>query len=117
MRSQKELKEEYKQMKLPAGVFQIKNSINHKIFIGSSTDLKSTWNSQRFQLENGLHPNAALQNDWNEHGAANFTYEVLAEHKVSDDPAANVKQELKTLEQMFIEELQPFGDNGYNKQK
>jgi hypothetical protein len=63
-KSRKELKEEYKQRKPKIGVFQIRNILNGKIFIGSSINLDAAWNSQEFRLNAGAHPNAGLQKDW-----------------------------------------------------
>ncbi len=34
--------------------------------------------------------------------------------QVKDDPNFNLKEELTLLEQVWLEELQPFGDRGYN---
>lgn len=117
MKTKKELKEQYKQQKFRIGVFQIKNTGNGKILIGSSTDLIAIWNRLRFQLNNGLHSNDALQADWTRQGEAAFVYEILGEIKHDDEPAAGYKREAAQLEQLFIEELQPFGENGYNTGK
>jgi hypothetical protein len=115
MKTRKELKEEYKQMKFRMGVFGIRNTLNGKIFIGSSLDLKAIWNAQRFQLEAGMHQNAALQKEWKEIGAANFVYEIIEEIEPSEDKPLDNAKDIKALEQMLIDELQPFGDKGYNQ--
>jgi len=60
MKTRKELKEEYKNLKFEMGVFQIRNHVNGKIFIGSRLDLKAFWNAQKWQLDFGMHRNAAL---------------------------------------------------------
>ena len=117
MKTRKELKEEYKQMKFPMGVFQIKNNINGKIFIGSSLDLKAIWHAQKLQLDIGIHQNSDLQKDWKQFGSENFTYEILDEVKHSEKKIINYEKEIKTLEDMIIEELQPFENKGYNKRK
>ena len=78
MKTTKELKDEYKQMKFKMGVFQIRNTVNDKIFVGSSTDLDAIWNRHRVQLNFGNHQNAELQNDWKELGPERFVYEILA---------------------------------------
>lgn len=39
MKSKKELKSVYKEMKFPMGVFQIKNKVNGKIFIEGSLNI------------------------------------------------------------------------------
>lgn len=97
------------------GVFRIRNTISNKIFVGSSTDLVAIWHRHRLQLNFGNHPNEALQNDWNQAGADNFAYEIISEIK-QDDKETDYEKEVKLLEEMFIEELQPFGEKGYNKQ-
>ena len=40
----KDLKQDYKQMKFRMGVFQIRNTLNNKIFVDSSMDLVAIWN-------------------------------------------------------------------------
>ena len=115
MKTRKELKEEYKQMKYRMGVFQIKNIINGKVFVGSSIDLKAIWFAQKLQLDMGIHPNAGLQEDWKKLGEGQFVYEILEEIKQSDDKPLDYTKEVKALEEMLIEEMQPFDDKGYNK--
>ena len=117
MKTRKEMKEEYKQMKFPMGVFQVRNKTNGKVFIGSSADLKAIWYAQKLQLDMGIHANAGLQKDWNEQGAANFVYEILEELKPKDDKSTDYTNDIKTLEKMVIEERQPFDETGYNIRK
>jgi hypothetical protein len=117
MKTKKELKEEYKQMKFRIGVFQIRNIVNNKIFIESSIDLVAIWNRQRFQLNFGNHHNAALQADWKELGENKFIYEILGEVEQSDTENTDYAKEAKILEELFMEELQPFDERGYNIRK
>ncbi len=117
MLNRKQLKDEYKLTVQPAGVFQIKNTLNGKIFIGSSVNLNAIWNRHRFQLEAGLHANKELQKDWNASGPDNFVFEILGTQKKKDDPSFDMLKEVKILEEMYLEELQPFGDKGYNQVK
>ena len=99
------------------GVFQIKNDINGKIYIGSSLDLKAIWYAQKLQLDMGMHQNSDLQKDWKDYGSANFSYEILDVLTQSEDKPIDYDKEIKTLEEMVIEEIQPFGDKGYNKKR
>lgn len=108
---------EYRNMKFPMGVFRIKNSVNGKVYIGSSNDLVAVWNSQRFQLEAGLHSCASLQSDWKTFGAENFTYEIVEEIQAKDDMQEDYRKDIKALEELILEELQPYGEKGYNKKK
>lgn len=102
-------------MKFKMGVFQIRNIDNGKVFIGSSLDLNAAWNSQKFQLNAGLHSNPGLQKDWKTFGNDCFVYEILDEIKSIDDENTDYSKEVKTLEEMIIEEIQPFENKGYNK--
>lgn len=112
--TKKELKEQYAQMKFPMGVFQIRNKINGKIFVDGHSNLDAIWNRHRTQLKFGSHRNTELQKDWNEFGEENFIYEILSEINQENDKVDFAK-ELKTLTEMYVEDLQPFGERGYNK--
>lgn len=115
MKTRKELKEEYKQIKFKMGVFQIRNNLNGKVFIGSSLDLKAIWHAQKLQLDMGMHQNSELQKDWKNYGPDNFCYEILEEIHETNEKPLDYKQEIKALEEMIIEDLQPFENKGYNR--
>lgn len=114
MKSRKEINQEYKERAKPAGIFQVKNTANGKVLLGSSLNLEGPLNSQRFMLKTGAHKNKALQKDWDEFGPDTFVFEILEEVKVKDDPNFNLKDELTLLEQIWLEKLQPVGEHGYN---
>ena len=114
MKSNKRLKEEYKNIKFKIGVFQVKNLVNGKIFIDSSVNLDKIWNRHRVELNAGLHRNERLQKDWKEFGENNFTYAILSEIDQKEGENIDYGKEAKQLAKMFIEELKPFGDKGYN---
>lgn len=115
MKNKKELKREYKDRKITAGVFQIRNTINNKVLLGSSKNLEGIWNSNKFQLSAGMHRNKKLQKDWNEFEAENFVFEVLEAVEKNEDPNFNLNDELTLLEQIWLEKINPFGDRGYNE--
>ena len=114
MKSNKELKAEYKQMTFKMGVYQIRNKVDNKILLGSSNNLDAIWNRHRFTLNMGSHRNKALQDDWKLHGEDQFIYEILEEIDQEDD-SLDYTKELETLEEMYRDELQPFHPKGYNK--
>jgi group I intron endonuclease len=114
MKTKKEIKNIYKEMKFKMGVFQIRNKVNDKIYVESSGDLVAIWNRHKFELKMGSHPNVDLQKDWNDFGEENFVYEILSEIKQDDAKTVDYHKEIMQLEKMFIEDLQPFGDKGYN---
>ncbi|MBE0644098.1 MAG: GIY-YIG nuclease family protein [Bacteroidetes bacterium] len=115
MNSRKDLIREYKERKKPAGVYQVKNTVNGKVFLGGSLNLDGVLNGQRFRLENNSHRNAALQAEWKSFGAGAFVLEILEEVKWSDDPHFNLEDELTLLEQIWLEKLEPYGERGYNE--
>ncbi len=115
MKSREDLKREYKERPKPAGVFQIKNTANGKVLLGSSLNLEGPLNSHKFMLKIGHHQNNALQADWNTYGEDKFAFEILETVKVTDAPNLNLSDELTLLEQIWLEQLQPFGERGYNE--
>ncbi len=114
MKTNKELRAEYDEIKPKIGVFQVTNLVNGKIFIDSSVNLEKIWNRHRVELNFGNHRNESLQKDWKEFGEDNFKYEILSEIKQSDDGNTDYAKEAKSLAKMFIEDLKPFGEKGYN---
>ncbi|MCS0653463.1 GIY-YIG nuclease family protein [Cytobacillus firmus] len=116
MERKRELKQQFKETPIEAGIYQIKNTVNNKIFIGSTNNLKSL-NGVRFSLEtNGYMPNRGLQEEWNQFGKEAFEISVLEKLKKKDDPYFKEKEALGKLEEKWLEELQPFGDKGYNQE-
>lgn len=111
----KELKKGYQQSHRPMGVYQIRNLVNDKALIGKSLDLPGVINRYRFQLQMGSHPNKALQADWKEFGADNFAFEILDELTPRENPGYDYKEDLELLERMWLDNLQPFDDRGYNQ--
>ena len=115
-KSRQDLIREYKERKKPAGIFQVRNTVNGKILLGSSLNLEGPLNSHKFMLTIGKHRNEVLQKDWDEFGEDKFVFETLEVVKVNDDPDFNLEDELTLLEQIWIEKLQPFSGQGYNKE-
>jgi hypothetical protein len=114
VKSRQDINREYKDRKKPAGVFQVKNTSNGKVLLGSSLNLEGPLNSHKFMLTIGRHRNEALQKEWNDYGQNKFIFEILEVVKVKDDPNFNLSDELTLLEQIWLEKLQPFGERGYN---
>ena len=101
--------------KTKMGVFRLKNTVNKKSFIEGSVNLEAVWNRHKMQLKTGRHPNSELQKDWDHYGEAGFTYGVLEEIKPSETEHVNYNMEVNALVDVYLNELQPFGDKGYNK--
>lgn len=115
-KTRKELKSEYRELRTPAGVFQIRNLVNGMLFIGTAQNIPGILNSNKFQLSSGKHPNDRLQADWNTFGASAFAFESLDELSASDNQHQNIRTELAELQDMWLEKLQPYGERGYNEE-
>ena len=118
--NKKELKKQYTQTVLPMGIFQVKNLISGKIFIDSGLNVQGKINSCRFQLSLGSHMNKTLQEDFNQIGITNFSFEIidyLEPKEDKEDMKMDYTDDLKLLEEIWIEKLQPFDKRGYNQRK
>ncbi len=113
----KRLKQEYQQSHRQAGVFQIRNMGKGKVFVGSGLDLPGIMNRHRFQLTMGGHQNKDLQADWHEFGSASFVFEVLDQLAPREAAEADLRADLISLEDLWLEKLQPFAARGYNEPK
>jgi DNA-binding CsgD family transcriptional regulator len=116
MERKQELKRQYKETKTQAGVFQIKNTRNQKILIESTFNLKSI-NGKQFGLEMGSHTNKLLQTELKEFGAETFVFEVLETLETPEEGYFDTKEALKKLKEKWLDQLQPYGERGYNTVK
>lgn len=101
-----QLKQMYREMKPPMGAFIIKNTLNGRVFMDVSKDLKSIFNRHRFQLKTGMHPVKELQQEWNQYGQQAFVFKVLEqleynEKKEQDD----YSEELEIMKMLWWEKL------------
>lgn len=115
--SKKALIQAYKNQKQRMGVFQIRNTVNGKIYLDTAPNLDKIWNRHHFELELGGHPNKALQREWKEFGEQAFVFEVLSEIEQKEGDTADYRKELKALYALYLDELQPYGAKGYHTQK
>jgi len=99
------------------GVFLIRNTINGKVFVDSSLNIPGKINRLTFQLNAGLHPSKSLQADWNEFGKDVFEFETLEDVLPRTEANYNYAADLETLEDLWLEKLEPYGDKGYNERK
>ncbi|MBS1912244.1 MAG: GIY-YIG nuclease family protein [Bacteroidetes bacterium] len=111
----KALKREYMETPKPMGVYRIHNTVNGKSLVGTSVNLTAMLNRHEAQLKMGLHANAALQSDWNVMGREAFQFEVLDTLTPPDRQGYDPADDLRTLEELWLERLKPFDERGYNK--
>jgi group I intron endonuclease len=117
MIDKKEMKRQYKQNPPPMGIYQIRNLVNGKLLIGNSKNLNGKLNSHKFQLNSGVHINPELQKEYNQYGEENFVFEIVDKLDPKEDPAYNYDDDLITLEELWLEKLEPYGEKGYNRKK
>ncbi|SFQ39649.1 hypothetical protein SAMN05421670_1932 [Psychrobacillus psychrotolerans] len=113
MDRKKELKQEYKEIKIEGGIYVITNQRNGKKYVASTPNFK-TLNGVKFTLENGLHSNKNLQKDWTQFGKDNFAIEHMEIIKKEETESRVGKKELERLLEKWLEKLQPYGEEGYH---
>lgn len=117
MTNRADLKRMYKETRPDMGIYQIRNTENGKIYVGTSQNLEATRTSRMFQLRMGSAVfSRELQGDLNHFGAASFEFSVLG---ILDKEEARTSPErsLTKLKLKWLEKLQPFGERGYNSIK
>lgn len=110
----KTLIREYKEARRPMGAFRVRNKVSGKSLVGVATELPGRLNRERAQLKMNGHQNRALQKDWNELGETAFEFEILDTLAPPEEPDYDPTDDLKVLEQLWLEKLSPFDDRGYN---
>jgi hypothetical protein len=71
-------------------------------------------NRLRCQLSMGMHVNREFQKEWNEFGLEAFVFEVLDVLTAAERPGSDPTDDLRALEEIWLDKLSPFGDQGYN---
>jgi group I intron endonuclease len=112
--NKKELIKQYKQTIPVMGVYQIRNLVNGKIWVGSSKNLYGIGNRYKFQLNLGSHKNKILQEEYTRYGPDNFIFEIIDYLPVKEDRTYDYTKELKVLEELWLDKLQPYNEKGYN---
>lgn len=111
------VKRMYKQNRPSMGVYQIRNTANGRIYVGSTTNLEGIRNSRMFQLRMGkVVFSRELQKDLDRFGAGSFEFSVL-EAMAGTEPGEISERSLAALYLDWLERLQPFGERGYNSEK
>jgi group I intron endonuclease len=89
------------------GVYAIVNTVDGKMYVGSSTNIKKRWGDHLWFLRNNKHRNPYLQNAFNKYGEASFEFRIL-------EAIAN-EDELLAAEQYWLDYTQCYDrEHGYN---
>lgn len=60
-----------------SGVYEIRNALNNKRYIGSSINIYRRWRDHKRMLNLSVHPNKHLQSAWNKYGEKHFVFKIL----------------------------------------
>ena len=85
-----------------SGIYKITNTITGDFYVGSSKDVKLRWMQHEYSSTWNQHPNNQMYLDMKKFGVDKFSFEILAEAE---------PEQLKEVEQQFIEKLQPTYNN------
>lgn len=86
------------------GIYQIRNIINDKKYIGLSKNCENRFKKHKRLLKNNKHENIKLQNAWNKYGEQNFVFSIIEETNSKD---------LEKKEIFYIKKNNSI-DDGYN---
>jgi group I intron endonuclease len=81
---------------MTCGIYKITNTVNGKIYVGSSVDTVGRFNVHRSDLRANKHGNSYLQNAWNKYGESAFVFEVIEQC----EPGS-----VRDVEQRYLDEL------------
>lgn len=84
---------------MKSGIYQIKNLVNGKIYVGSASTLRNRKCNHFSDLRDNKHPNARLQNSYNKYGRSNFEFSIIEYCS---------KDKLVEREQHYIDTLDPY---------
>tara|TARA_R110000823_G_scaffold45504_1_gene117396 strand:+ start:3125 stop:3970 length:846 start_codon:yes stop_codon:yes gene_type:complete len=94
-------------IEMKSGIYQITNTTNNKIYIGSSVNIKARWAGHRSDLKNKKHHSKHLQRSWELHGSGAFEFMILE--------AVEDSELLLEREQHYLDTLKPYErEIGYN---
>lgn len=60
-----------------SGIYAIINTVNNRVYIGSSCDIERRFVNHRYRLNKGNHYNLDFQHEWNVFGGDVFVFEII----------------------------------------
>ena len=90
---------------MSVGIYQIKNTKNGKIYIGSSIQIQIRWQDHLRDLRNNKHCNKHLQHAYNLYGEENFCFEIINVLPESIDEKTLLEIEQQTINAYAFEQL------------
>lgn len=90
------------------GIYYILNTLNKKIYIGSSCHINRRFYEHKYFLNKNTHANKHLQSAWNKYGEDVFEFGII-------ELIDSKKEDLLDVEQIWLDYFQSYDDkNGYN---
>jgi len=94
-------------------IYQITNSVNNKIYIGSAVYFNARKATHLYTLRNGKHRNTHLQNAYNKYGEENFIFTIIE----YVDRDLLLEREQHYLDLLIFSKQIKHDDIAYNKNK
>ena len=66
-----------------SGIYQIRNIVNGKCYIGSAVNFNTRWQRHKRDLRRGVHHSVLLQRSWDKYSEEKFVFEILENTKNS----------------------------------
>ena len=82
------------------GIYQIENTENDKIYVGSAINIQGRWRVHKSDLNRNQHHSSYLQRAWNKYGSNSFKFTVL---EAISDKSLLIKTEQKYIDFMLPE--------------
>jgi hypothetical protein len=95
---------EFKEKKVPQGIFAVRCTTTGRVWVESSNNLNAAKNALYFFLRHGNHYNKSFQAECNTHGEAAFQYEIL-ETLNEDEHPLGVRDLLKARKNHWAQQL------------
>lgn len=99
------------------GVGAVRNTRNGKVLLVTGRDLPALLNRHRAQLRFASHPNRDLQTDWDGQGPEGFEFVILDTLPAQAAPGYDPTEDLRILEELWLEKLNPYKPGGYHPAK
>lgn len=62
---------------MTCGIYEIRNVIDGKCYIGSAANIEQRWRAHLSYLSNAKHHSIILQRAWDKHGSCNFEFNII----------------------------------------
>ena len=99
-----QLREKAKNHVITMGVLAVKNNRTGQQYIKGALNLEALINKMKFSLNSGLF-NGQLQQDWNEYGSDNFSFDFINIIPTQDNKYVNYRHEILKAERAVLSKI------------